>query len=177
MTKRERFATLLSKTSILDALERLPKRPQLLVLNYHRIGNACETQYDKETFEATREGLDSHIEILKRSYRIVNADEALDIIAGRRRPNGAAILLTFDDGYRDNFKVALPVLKAQNVSALFFLVTEFLSSPTTPPWWDRIAWIVRNSVGYKIRLHEPYFFEVTVSKQNVDGVIIEVLRR
>ena len=47
----------------------------------------------------------------------------------RREP---AALVTFDDGYRDNFDVAVPILRAGNVPATFFIPTAFLDSPAAP---------------------------------------------
>ena len=39
------------------------------------------------------------------------------------------MLLTFDDGYRDNFDLAVPILRERNIPATFFIPTAFLESP------------------------------------------------
>jgi peptidoglycan/xylan/chitin deacetylase (PgdA/CDA1 family) len=36
------------------------------------------------------------------------------------------VILTFDDGYRDNYENAFPLLKAHNMTATFFVVTDFI---------------------------------------------------
>ena len=56
------------------------------------------------------------------------------------------MLLTFDDGYLDSYTTAYPVLAARGVSAIFFLVTEFVRGAKVP-WWDSIAWMCRRSRG------------------------------
>jgi peptidoglycan/xylan/chitin deacetylase (PgdA/CDA1 family) len=48
-------------------------------------------------------------------------------------------LITFDDGYRDNFTQALPVLQARNLPAVIFLTTDHIGS-STPFWWDMVAY-------------------------------------
>jgi peptidoglycan/xylan/chitin deacetylase (PgdA/CDA1 family) len=53
-------------------------------------------------------------------------------------------MFTFDDGYRDNYAEAFPILKSHGVPATFFITTGFLDSPRIP-WWDEIAWMVRTS--------------------------------
>jgi len=53
-------------------------------------------------------------------------------------------LITFDDGYRDNYDTAFPVLQGEGVKAAFFITSGFIGT-TTVPWWDEIAWMIRNS--------------------------------
>jgi peptidoglycan/xylan/chitin deacetylase (PgdA/CDA1 family) len=53
-------------------------------------------------------------------------------------------MITFDDGYRDNYEIALPLLRAHGLRASFFLATGFLDRPAAP-WWDEIAWMVREA--------------------------------
>ena len=53
-----------------------------------------------------------------------------------------AIALTFDDGYRDNLEVGAPVLERLGLPATFFLVPGILDG-TVSPWWETVAWAVR----------------------------------
>ena len=52
--------------------------------------------------------------------------------------------MTFDDGYRDNYELALPILRKYEVPTTFFLATGFLDHPGVP-WWDELAWMVKRS--------------------------------
>jgi peptidoglycan/xylan/chitin deacetylase (PgdA/CDA1 family) len=54
-------------------------------------------------------------------------------------------MITFDDGYRDNFEVALPILSRYGAPATFFIPTLYLDSPGVP-WWDVVAYIIKNTV-------------------------------
>jgi peptidoglycan/xylan/chitin deacetylase (PgdA/CDA1 family) len=53
-------------------------------------------------------------------------------------------LITFDDGYHDNYDTAFPLLQREGVKAAFFLTSGFIGTNTVP-WWDEIAWMLRNS--------------------------------
>ncbi len=53
-------------------------------------------------------------------------------------------LVTFDDGYRDNFEVAVPILREHHVPATFFLLSEFLEAPRLP-WWDQVAYTIKQT--------------------------------
>ncbi|MCC6928132.1 MAG: polysaccharide deacetylase family protein [Gemmatimonadaceae bacterium] len=121
----------------------------LAVLGYHRVGDPARTAWDPDLFSSTADELDRHIGYLKRVHGIVGSDEALQLLAGRRSGNPGGVppvLLTFDDGYLDNYTTAYPVLAAHGVSATFFLVVDYVRGATVP-WWDSIAWMCRRARG------------------------------
>ncbi len=172
---REKLAGKAQRIGVLKVLERLPSRASLLILNYHRIGRWESSEYCRKIFSTDAEGLDEEIRILKRSSDVLRPQEALDLIdrgLPLRRP---ATLLTFDDGYLDNYTTALPVLEAHGVSALFFLVTSYLDDPHLVSWWDRISALARHCVGKRISLSEPEPRDWVVSADNLDAVIAELL--
>jgi peptidoglycan/xylan/chitin deacetylase (PgdA/CDA1 family) len=57
---------------------------------------------------------------------------------------GRHVLVTFDDGYRDNYELAFPVLRRHGVSAAFFVVSGFIDQPRLP-WWDEFAWMAESA--------------------------------
>ncbi len=116
----------------------------LYVLAYHRIGDRTATPYDPWVYTADQEQLERQIRYFQQRHRVVGLQEALEIASGRRRAGGRAILITFDDGYLDNYQAGLPVLKSLGVEAVFFLATSFMQGNTLA-WWDRIAWLVKTA--------------------------------
>ncbi len=58
-------------------------------------------------------------------FRVLPAREACERLFARSLPPRAAII-TFDDGYRDNHDVALPILLGHRMSAAFFIATGYL---------------------------------------------------
>ena len=84
--------------------------------------------------------------------RILTLRELDDWIRADEHGNEQAGLVTFDDGYRDNFDLAVPILKELNVPATFFIPTGFLESPSLP-WWDHVAYAVkkRQSAGSEVK--------------------------
>ena len=115
----------------------------VLVLNYHRIGPSDETPFDRGCFSATADQFEQHLLHLKRRCTIVSLDQ-FDALTdpNRSRPPKRPVLLTFDDGYADNYHLALPLLKKHSVPAVFFPTTAFIDRTATA-WWDEIAWLVR----------------------------------
>ena len=66
-----------------------------------------------------------HMKTLSRIFRIVSLEEGVAALRDRRLPS-RAVCVTFDDGYRDNYEIALPVMKEHGVTATFFVASGFL---------------------------------------------------
>ena len=135
-------------------LEALPGRPALLVLNYHRIGDARRAAHDAGVYSCTAAEFDRQLGHLKRRFTIVSLERALAVLAGEAPPSRPSILLTFDDGYRDNYETAFPLLRAHGATAAFFLTTGFVGA-SAAPWWDAVAAIVKGSPRTRVTLDYP----------------------
>lgn len=110
-----------------------------LVLTYHRIARRSDDVLDPGVWSATPEAFDAQVSWLSRSFDVIGPEQLEGCIRGR----GRYVLLTFDDGYHDNWEFAYPILRSHGVRATFFVTTGFLDR-TTAAWWDEIAWMVRN---------------------------------
>jgi peptidoglycan/xylan/chitin deacetylase (PgdA/CDA1 family) len=68
--------------------------------------------------------------LIERGLHSLTLSEYSDIyLSTKRKPDGCFVI-TFDDGYRDNYYYAFPILKKYNVKATIFLITESLFNPT-----------------------------------------------
>lgn len=161
INKRELLRRTLSATGGLRALESLPVWNGLLVLNYHRIGVPDNPLLDEALFSATQDDFDQHVKMLKDGFDVIGLSELPDAIrdlqSTRRRPwqSSRFAMITFDDGYRDNFEIAFPVLQANDAVGVFFVATGFIDEPRLA-WWDEIAWMVRSSTRDQIILPEHW---------------------
>lgn len=112
--------------------------PSLLILPYHRVGPAADDllmpPLHPDTFAM-------QVEHLIRRYRVLPLADALDrLFAGTLPPRATAI--TFDDGYRDNQRFALPILERFGAPATIFLATDFIGTGQVPPH-DQAALAIR----------------------------------
>jgi peptidoglycan/xylan/chitin deacetylase (PgdA/CDA1 family) len=92
--------------------------------------------------QLSRRRLDDCLRILSRHYRFVSLGEAVDMLAGRAPVRPYSLVLTFDDGYRNNFKHALPILRRHGVPATFFLATGHIEH-RRPFWFDRLDYALQ----------------------------------
>ena len=141
LTKKEILAQSLVGSGAEWLLKRLGAWRGLLVLNYHRIGNPAGTPWDHDLWSATTEEFDWQVGYLKQNFELIGP---ADLERARSRPRGQHVMITFDDGYRDNYEAAYPVLKSHGVPATFFLATGFLDRPHVS-WWDEVAWMIRTT--------------------------------
>jgi peptidoglycan/xylan/chitin deacetylase (PgdA/CDA1 family) len=119
-----------------------PRR--LTVLAYHRI-----TEPDDPTFKglranvsATPQQFAAQLDLLGRWFNVVSLDLLLEWLAGRAELPRYPALITFDDGYRDNFVHALPALRERGLPAVLFLATGCVGSGD-PFFWDLAAYCFR----------------------------------
>jgi peptidoglycan/xylan/chitin deacetylase (PgdA/CDA1 family) len=71
------------------------------------------------------------------------------------------VLLTFDDGYLDNYSIAYPLLQSHGVQGVFFLCTSLVGSCHVP-WWDRIACLVKTAAQRRFSLSYPSALAVNI---------------
>jgi peptidoglycan/xylan/chitin deacetylase (PgdA/CDA1 family) len=74
-------------------------------------------------------------------FNIIPLDRAVALLAASALPERAAAI-TFDDGYADNYRVALPVLRRHGVCATFFIATGYLDGGRM--WNDTVIETVRS---------------------------------
>jgi peptidoglycan/xylan/chitin deacetylase (PgdA/CDA1 family) len=171
--KREIAANLFGASGMTWVLEGLPRKKVLIVLNYHRIGDTFESHYDPGVFSASPVEFERQIVYLKRLFHITTLEEAVAMACGET-PVRTCVLITFDDGYLDNYSRAFPILRSHDVQGVFFLPTSLVGTNHIP-WWDVIAYIVRNSHNNIIRLHYPEQIEFDLKREGVVNVIMKIL--
>lgn len=136
-SRRARIARV-ATMPIVSWIARIAQAPGLVILTYHRIADA-PPPLDRSLWSATPTALAEQLDFLQREFEVIAGDDLERALA---EPRGRRILITFDDGYRDNYELAYPVLREAGVPATFFLTTGFIDRPHLS-WWDEIAWIGR----------------------------------
>lgn len=121
---------------------RLSRRHKIFILMYHKV------DYDDTPFfgEAVKPDVfERQVIFLKKYYQIVNLNDLKKMGFNQNQQKDIAVL-TFDDGYRNNYDYAFPVLKKYNVPATIFLTTDYINTKNLL-WYDRLAWILNKAVS------------------------------
>lgn len=125
-------------------------RKHVKVLLYHRV-----TRLDRDTLKlaVAPEIFESHIKWLKSKFSIITVDDLAELLLNQKKIPTPSVLITFDDGYADNYLEALPVLQSQQAPATFFINTSKLGT-SQEFWWDELDRLVflSNQLPDKITL-------------------------
>ncbi|MBI4317747.1 MAG: polysaccharide deacetylase family protein [Chloroflexi bacterium] len=109
------------------------------VLAYHRVSNEIMRSSPRlcvgtRKFENQMRFLHEH------GFRSVSLPEVVEAIIGVRQLPERAVAITFDDGYRDTYTAALPILRKYGFGATVFLVTSLIGRTNE---WDQRSLAVR----------------------------------
>jgi peptidoglycan/xylan/chitin deacetylase (PgdA/CDA1 family) len=116
-------------------------RGKVLILTYHRVlpENEREKRYVQPGMYVLPGVFEDHIRFLKEYYRILTFEELLGLWSVKDRyPGERFCLITFDDGWVDNYTYAFPILKKYGVLATIFLSTDFIGTHRRF-WSDRMG--------------------------------------
>jgi peptidoglycan/xylan/chitin deacetylase (PgdA/CDA1 family) len=146
---------------ILRILEMFRARPGIFIINHHRVGDAASGRFDRDVFSASADSFDLQVKYCKKHFNIVAGEELEELVSGKTPLKHLHVAITFDDGYINDYTTSFEILKANGCAAAFFLVPEYVGTSTIP-WWDEIAYLVRNSPKPHINLSSPVPLTVTL---------------
>lgn len=112
-------------------------RRGVVILLYHRVGPRLEPwlldSIPQDVFAMQMSHLADH-------YEVVSLEAAMRVLMGDRAPASRLAVVTFDDGYADNYHCAMPALERHRIPATVFLSTANILTRTLF-WTDRLRYI------------------------------------
>jgi peptidoglycan/xylan/chitin deacetylase (PgdA/CDA1 family)/CelD/BcsL family acetyltransferase involved in cellulose biosynthesis len=171
---RERYQLSLSPNGRLPGLAWTKRRePAGRIFCYHRVNDDRDPFFPSmpvDTFER-------QMRFVSRRYKLVSLSGLIAHLESGAPENVLAI--TFDDGYRDNFENAFPVLQRYGVPATIFLATGSLDS-NEPLWFERLAAAVkttgRTSLDVECDLPRRFWMRTADERLRASGDLFAWLR-
>ncbi|WP_406610360.1 polysaccharide deacetylase family protein [Agarivorans sp. JK6] len=125
--------------------------PGIYVFNYHRIGDARFSEFDPNVFSCTAEQFEQHLLFYKQEFEVLDEAALIALLDSGEAITKPYALITFDDGYIDSYQYAFPLLTKHQLSAVFFVVTEYTNGGIFA-WWDEVAWLVKHCQSNTLKL-------------------------
>jgi len=104
---------------------------------YHRVLDR-DAKVNPSLVSTEPAAFDRQMKHLARHYRVVSTHEVLAAVRSGRPLPQRAVLITFDDAYRDFADIAWPILRKHRLPATVFVPTDYPDHPERSLWWDRL---------------------------------------
>lgn len=156
-------------------------RSKMVVVSFHSVndnllgGLSCSS----ETFEKFCEYFKVQFKVIALSEQVAGSNEGKDM--------GGTLSITLDDGYRDNFEVAAPILRKHGLPATFFVTTGFIGTQTVAFWdqklarapgwmdWDQVRSLA--SQGFEIGCHTHTHIDLGTADEQTAWAELKLSKR
>jgi peptidoglycan/xylan/chitin deacetylase (PgdA/CDA1 family) len=153
---------------------RLLGRNYAKVIVFHSIADV-ESDFVKGTNVWTSAAkFAKHLHYIRKRYRVISLQDLVSSLRSGRIPKNS-IVITFDDGFADNFHVAYPLLRQYQIPATIFLVTDCIENKQ-PIWIQELCYLISKVGSQKIaekldavakELNGPQFNPTNSSKRKL----------
>lgn len=119
---------------------------RLTIVTFHRVlPEALRQQYPYPNLAVTPEELDWFLGYFRRWWQVGSMAEALSEFRAGNPSGRLPLAVTFDDGQRDNYEHARPVLARHGVHATFYIPVEAIQRSTLI-WHDRLGFALLDAL-------------------------------
>lgn len=143
MNKKKLIITICSiilLTALTTIMYKYLNEEKITVLMYHNIVNKSDIKKEDKNengeiinpYVVSTEKFEHQMDILKENnFKTLSIDEFYDFVQGKNKIEKNLILITFDDGNKNNYINAYPILKKRNQKATIFLITSKVNDKET----------------------------------------------
>lgn len=196
MKKTERFkytvkvllSYFLYYAGILHVYKRIRLKNKAVVLMYHRVlpSEMRSKSFSHDGIIVEETTFEMHMQFLKDNYNVISLNEFMHCIEKKTPFQDYSCLITFDDGWQDNYQYAYPILNSYGLPALIFLTVNYIAT-TGQFWQERLSELLFNihrlsaeqpamNANYHELLKKHNFEQIlTVSEENLRSSIQEMV--
>ena len=182
---------LLKATGYISLMNSLNPRPSVLM--YHRVNENLD-----EEMTVHKDEFEKMIKVFSQNYKVISLVDLIAKLKKKEKLDSKTIVITFDDGYKDNYEYAAPILKKYGLPATFFVTSGYIDTKRIFEWdkvnpnkhdmmtWDDVRDLSR--LGFDIGSHtvnhvnlgkvdvETAITELTKSKQKIENELNKEIR-
>jgi len=117
-------------SAFLMVFTKLKKRHAAVILIYHQIvdGDSRSYLHKGAAIHHQLKDFRAEMEFVRKWFRVISLDDVLSALRTETGFKKPSLAITFDDGYRDNYTLAYPVLRKLNVPATIYLTTGLIGT-------------------------------------------------
>ena len=157
-SRRHFLATTLWRTRLVNLASMLRSAvvSDLRILAYHRVLSIEDEdafEFDLDLVSASVEQFRAQMDWLKRRYQPIRFREVVEAWTQGRPLPRKSVIVTFDDGYDDNYRIAFPILRELGIPATFFVSTGHVDSALAFTY-DWLVHMLLNTTARRLRIAE-----------------------
>lgn len=142
---------------------------RVLILAFHRVvaDILASEKIAHHGLVVSAETFEQQLRILQRNYEVITLDDAAALIRGEKSSPRPTAVITFDDGYVDNYEIAWPILKRLGIPAIIYLPTSMIGQ-SVPLDHDRLHWLLLHAHEQHLDLIDVLQAAGLSSKQSIE---------
>src|ERR1017187_589800 len=144
---RSTFKRSVKKALLRSGTLRLAARasaPSVVVLMYHSVVEDPRLTQNTIGISQSRSNFAAHVRAIAENFNPVTIEQVVQFAKGDYRLPAKSVAVTFDDGFLDNYDIALPILNRYGVPATFYIIVDAVETGT-PPWYCRLNFVFRTT--------------------------------
>jgi peptidoglycan/xylan/chitin deacetylase (PgdA/CDA1 family) len=150
--------------------------PQVVILLYHQISPDQDNLFF--TKPVSPQSFEKQLEDFSRTYELLPLDKLAYYIQQRKPLPKKALAITLDDGYKDNYLYAYPILKKYHAPATVFLATGHIGMDRLF-WYNKVQYIIHATclVEADVDGLGKFRMQYRKNKLKASSVVVERLKR
>lgn len=153
---------------ILRNKRRIKRNHELVILCYHRVNNKTGIFYDRNISADIKE-FKSQMLYIKKHFNIISIEQLINYYMGESNLKPNSIMITFDDGFKDNELNAFPILEELGIPAVVFLTTGFINSDDVP-WEDQISYVFKKLFIEEIIINKKEIYSLRSPEEKENSI-------
>lgn len=153
---------------------KIQNNSDLVILCYHRVRDKTGIFYDRN-ISASPEEFRKQMLYIKKHFYPVSLDEIINSYMGDWKLKPNSILITFDDGFKDNVLNVFPVLEELGIPAIVFVITGFINKDSVQ-WEDRLSYAFQIIPEVKVKISDEEVYSLK-SNENRDNPIWQFCKK
>jgi peptidoglycan/xylan/chitin deacetylase (PgdA/CDA1 family) len=156
-------------------LTRRVSADRLVILRYHSVcGDRDRPQYVSTSIAVPVSAFATQMAYVAQHYSCISLDEAVTRLSAGLNFPPRPVVITFDDGYRDNYEYALPVLSEYRLPATIYLVSSTLTHQSVL-WTSRLRQLIAAAQREELRLPDLHAGSLSLRDERSRAVTARTL--
>lgn len=150
MSKKTKLAAILKNTGLLPVFGSIcgVVFKNIRIITYHRVLDTVAEEgfpFDENLVSATEADFIWQMKYIKQHYHPITLRDFHQHLAGGTKLPVNSIIITFDDGFSDNYEIVFPVLKSMGIPATFFITVGQIGEADSL-WFDKVVYLLKKAV-------------------------------